>query len=126
MLRIILGLKKKQQANMQKVRHKIKMMSVNQVCCYHTLLEAYNVIQNSSSEQIRFKWENYHENKYSFRNRTKNDPRIPDKRMKTCIGFSYNDAKRLSNLPSNVKETSNPSIFKSMIKNWIWENIPSY
>ena len=117
MLRIILGLKKKQQANMQKVRHKIKMMSVNQVCCYHTLLVAYNVIQNSSSEQIRFKWENYHENKYSFRNRTKNDPRIPDKRMKTCIGFSYNDAKRLSNLPSNVKETSNPSIFKSMIKN---------
>ena len=67
MLRIILGLKMKQQANMQKVRQRIKMMSVNQMCCYHTILEAFNVIRNSSSEQIKMKWENNHETKYSIR-----------------------------------------------------------
>ena len=116
----------KQQANMQKVRQRIKMMSVNQMCCYHTILEAFNVIRNSSSEQIKMKWENHHEIKYSLRNRTKNDPRIPDKPMKKCIGFTYNGAKLFNKLPCNVKETLSPSIFKSMIKTWIWENIPSY
>ena len=37
------------------MRQRIKMMSVNQMCCYHTILEAYNVIRNSSSEQIKIR-----------------------------------------------------------------------
>ena len=53
MLRIILGLNIKQQINMQHVREKIRMMSVNQMNVYHTILEAYNVVRYSSSEQIK-------------------------------------------------------------------------
>ena len=38
MLRLILGLKQKNYVNMQQVRENIKMMSVNQMCIYHTAL----------------------------------------------------------------------------------------
>ena len=57
MLRLILGCNIKQHINMENIRKKVKMMSINQMCVYHTILEAYNVIRNSSSECIKRKWD---------------------------------------------------------------------
>ena len=37
------------------LKRKIKMMSVNQISVYHTLLEAYNIMSHSSFEQIHKK-----------------------------------------------------------------------
>ena len=65
MIRLICDLKKNQHVNMQKVRENIKMFSVNQMAVYHTLLESYNVIKNSTSEQIKTEWEYKCETKYS-------------------------------------------------------------
>ena len=39
-------------------REKIKMMPVNQMAIYHTVLEAHNVIKNAASDQIKTKWLN--------------------------------------------------------------------
>ena len=55
MLRLIFGFQIKQRVNMQRLREKIKMFSVNQMCVYHTILEAYNVVENSSSQKIKLK-----------------------------------------------------------------------
>ena len=49
---------------MKNVREKIKMMSVNQIAFYQVLLEAYNIMRHSSSEQIHKKWANIDEKKY--------------------------------------------------------------
>ena len=111
---------------MQHVREKIRMMSVNQMNVYHTILEAYNVVRHSSSEQIKMKWEDKHENNYSLRSRTTNDVKIPVKPMKKCTGFTYSGGKLFNKLPCNIKETLNPNTFKSLTRTWIWENIPSY
>ena len=46
MLRVIFGHKLKNHVNMKNVREEIKMMSVNQISVYHTLLEAYNVMRD--------------------------------------------------------------------------------
>ena len=61
MIRVIYGLKKQNHVNLVNVRKKIKMMSVNQISVYHTLLEAYNIMRHSSSEQIHMKWTNIRE-----------------------------------------------------------------
>ena len=53
---------------MMHVRKKIKMFSVNQMCVYHTLLETYNIIRNSASEQIKMKWTDISEKNYFMRN----------------------------------------------------------
>ena len=70
MIRVIIGAGKEKHINMMNTRTKLKIMSVNQICIYHTLLEAYNVMINSSSEKIKLKWTNLNEKKYSLRSIT--------------------------------------------------------
>ena len=126
MIRVIMGLDKKKHINMQHLREEIKMMSINQMSIYHTLLEAYNVIRNSSSEQIKLKWAKKNEIKYFLRSESRFDQMIPEKPMTKCVGFSYNGSKLFNMLPSKIKDTTDPKIFKSQIKTWIWKNIPAY
>ena len=35
-----------------------------------------------------------------------------------CTGFN--------NLPNNIRETQDRFIFKKLVKNWIWDEVPSY
>ena len=128
MLRLILGLKQKDHINMQQVREKIKMFSVNQMAIYHSLLETYNIKRKSASEQIKLKWEDKKVNtcSMSFRSSTNNDVKIPEKPSKKCTGFSYSGAKLFNILPGDIKKCLNSNKFKSMIKEWIWREIPSY
>ena len=92
------------------------------MCIYHTLLEAHNVIKNKSSEQILSKWVKS-EQKYDFR--SSNDLKVPKQPKVNCTGFAYNGSKVFNSLPRNIKETLNSVSFKTLIKKWIWENIPS-
>ena len=126
MLRLPLGCNIKKHINMENIRQKVKMMSINQMCVYHTILEAYNVIRNSSSECIKRKWEYKHGNRYLLRSESTNDLTIPVKPISKCVGFTYNGAKLFNKLPMHIKKTLNPTSFKSQIKSWIWENIPSF
>ena len=126
MIRIILGLNKQDHINLRVVREKIKMMSVNQMVVYHTLLEGFKILRNSASEKIYLKWRDNSEKKYSLRNVTKNDLKIPDKPKSNCIGFTYMHAKLFNLLPITLRENTNQDTFKSAIKTWIWETIPSY
>ena len=125
MLRVIFGLKLKNHINMKNVREEIKMMSVNQISVYHTLLEAYNVMRHLSSEQIHMKW-TIIERKYALRSITKGDLKVPDKPKLKCLGFTYNGAKLFNMLPVQMRKLEEPNTFKTMTKDWIWENIPSH
>ena len=126
MIRVIFSINKKKHINMQHLREKMKMMSVNQMNAYHTLLEAYNIICNCSSEQIQKKWANKNVSKHFFRSESKNDQRVPEKPAKKCIGFSYHGAKLFNLLPGDIKEAKNSKTFKTLIKEWIWKTVPSY
>ena len=126
MLRVILGLKKENHINMVLVREKIQMFSINQICVYHTLLEAYNIVRMSASEKIRLKWTDTNEKKYILRSITKDDLKIPEKPVAKCLNFTYNGAKLFNMLPKRIRETQNLNSFKILTKEWIWENIPSY
>ena len=125
MLRVIFGLKLKNHINMKNVREEIKMMSVNQISVYHTLLEAYNVMRHLSSEQIHMKW-TIIERKYALRSINKGDLKVPDKPKLKCLGFTYNGAKLFNMLPVQMRKLEEPNTFKTMTKDWIWENIPSH
>ena len=111
---------------MQKVREKIGMMSVNQMIIYHTIVEAYNIVKYSSSDQIRHKWESKKETTYCLGSESNNDIMIPKKSTTKCIGFTYFGAKLLNMLPSDIKRNEHSSIFKAKLKNWIRQKIPSY
>ena len=125
MLRVIFGLKLRNHINMKNVREKIKMMSVNQISVYHTLLEAYNVMSHLSYEQIHMKW-TIIEKKYALRSITNRDLKVPEKPKLKCLGFTYNGAKLFNMLPIQIRETKDSNTFKTLTKEWIWEKIPSY
>ena len=36
------------------------------------------------------------------------------------------EGRGISMLPPQMRETKDPNTFKTMMKNWIWEKIPSY
>ena len=126
MIRVIFGFKEHNHINMKKIREKFRIMSVNQISIYHTLLETYNIIKNSSSTQIQTKWTNRKENKYSLRSVTNHDLKVPEKPNAKCLGFSYFGAKIFNKLPITIRENESSSSFKSMTKEWIWKNIPSF
>ena len=126
MIRAILGINKKQHINMKQIRIENNMMSVNQMSVYHTLVEAHNIMRNSSSEQIKFKWTDEFENKYSLRSKSNKILKVPEKPMTKCTGFSYCGSKLYNMLPSDIKESVNMNTFKSLTKKWIWKYIPSF
>ena len=68
MIRVIFGLRRQDHVNLQQLREKVKLMSVNQLCIYHTLLEAYNIMRYSASEQIQTKWTDSHDSLKSMFN----------------------------------------------------------
>ena len=68
MLRVIHGLRISNRVNMVELRTKIKMMSVNQMSIYHTIMEVFNIIHNKSSEQISNKYS--HHERHSLRKNT--------------------------------------------------------
>ena len=125
MLRLILGLKKEDHVSMIHTRKNLNMMSVNQICIYHTLLETYNIMRNLASEEIHLKWTDTSEKKYSLRNISKNVLKVPEKPVPKCLGFTYNAAKLFNLLPRNLREMTNENTFKIQTKEWIWKNIPS-
>ena len=127
MVRIILGIRKNHHVNMKDLRNKIRIMSVNQMCVYHTILEAHNIMKNVSLEQNKSKWTFKEENKHFLRNKTENGLKIPEKPLKNCTGFTYSASKLYNMLPSNLKENNlNTDKFKLLIKDRVWKDIQSF
>ena len=52
MLRLLVNKKRGSLTNMERVRSELKMTSVNQLSCYHTAIEMFNVINNNSSAAL--------------------------------------------------------------------------
>ena len=105
------------------LREKIGMLSVNQMNCYHVLLEAFNVIRHGSSVKIQEKWKMTN-NQYS--NRRVNNVKVPKVIHTRCEGFSFYGAKFWNSLPEELKAITKPDIFKVKLKEFIWETFPSF
>ena len=54
---------------------------------------------------IVLKWTNIGEKKYSLRNITNKDLKVPEKPRLKCMGFTYNGAKLFNMLPPQMRET---------------------
>ena len=101
-------------------------MSVNQMTIYHTIIWKYllYLLYNYSSEQINNKYR--HHDRHSLRRNTNNFLRVPEILLRRkCTGFTYCGAKIFNNLPNNIRETQDSIIFKKLVKNWIWDEVPS-
>ena len=55
MLRVIHGKKRSDHLNMTKLRRDLKVFSVNQLTCYHVLVENFNIVKFKSVEHLHNK-----------------------------------------------------------------------
>ena len=124
MLRMLIGHSRQSHTNMQELREEMKIMSVNQISCYHVAIEMFNIIVNGSSKSLQdeFKLE---QRGYPLRSLEDGQVKVPQKGKKSCTGFSYTGPKLWNYLPSEIRTTDNRDEFKAKIKSWIWTNIPS-
>ena len=119
MLRELFGHKRKDRINMQKLREEQNILSVNQLACYHILVETYNILKKNSSPQIEDRIKTRKNTRYDTRSKEKGDLNIIAKPNKNCIGFTYTSAKLWNMLPEEFRKISNPKSFKSKIKDWV-------
>ena len=124
MLRVIFGFNLEDKVNMEKLRTKIEMFSVNQLNCYHVLVEAFNVINHGSSNKIQEKWMPNNEKSYS--NRREHNVKVPRVDHVKCEGFTLYGAKMWNQLPEDIKLIKKPKLFQNRVKEYLWANIPSY
>ena len=124
MIRLLCGHRRSDHINMQELRKKINMLSVNQLSCYHILLETFNILRNNSSPQIEEKIKPRENARYQMRSSTRGDLHVIEKPKKSCLGFTYTSAKLWNMLPQEIRNQEKIDPFKSEIKKWISKNIP--
>ena len=125
MLRVLFGHKRADKINMEELRKRQDMLSVNQLACYHTLIETFNILHKNASPQIEEKIRPRDNTRYNMRSNGKGELYIIDKPLKSCTGFTYMAGKLCNLLPEEFRKITDPDPFKLKIKSWIGENIPS-
>ena len=122
MVRVIRGLKQADHINMKEVRKQINMLSVNQMSVYHTAMEAYNVTNRTSSEQLQEKLIR-HEGRHSERSAANNELYVPKEPRIQCTGFSYLGSKLYNMITADIKNAKTIDHLKTKLLGWIWKNI---
>ena len=92
------------------------MITVNSVIALQNLRDLYD----GSFYFLQAEFEPL-EKKCALRSITNRDLKVSEKPKLNCLGFAYNGAELF-----NTYAAENPNTFKTMTKDWIWENIPSY
>ena len=104
---------------------KLDMMSVNQMTCYHYLVECFNIINFGSSEKLR--------KKLMPKNPRSKSLTVPLVRKNNCRGFAYYAAKLWNSMPAKIRigamnlddkknQKSRLESFKRSVKLWILGN----
>ena len=125
MIRLLGNHKRSDHITMKTEREKLKIFSVNQMAVYHVALEMFNIVVKESSENIREKIILPENPFYEMRSRNKGEVRVPKPPPKRCMGFSYTGPKLYNYLPEVFRKTTDPDLYKELLKNWIWDEIPS-
>ena len=124
MIRLINGYTRSDHINMKELRAKTRLLSVNQLSVYHTVLEVYNVVWNNSSMQLKKKMQKMQGSAYVTRSEVRGDLPIPTKPSEGCLSFSYKGPKLWNLVPKHIREETEQTTFKAELKAWIMKEMP--
>ena len=105
MLRLLVNKKRDSHTNMEKLRNELKMMSVNQLSCYHKAIEMFNLINNNSSASLHEEMIQVPKG-YSLRGLEDGTVIVPGRGKKNCNGFHYMGPKLWNSLPAHIRKTT--------------------
>ena len=101
--------------NVEKLRKKINMFSVNHMNIYQMNItrEAFIVKNFGTADNIQKKWLTNNEDLYC--NRRKLDVKVPRVDHVKCRGFSWHAANVWNNFPESLKSIKKPETFKNKL-----------
>ena len=91
LFRLLDGKSKKDKVNVERIAKKFELMSINQMTCYHILMETYKIIHFGASEKLKKKLLPNSEHSKSLK--------VPLVTKASCRGFTYYAAKLWNSLP---------------------------
>ena len=100
MFRLLDGKSKKDRVKVQKIATKFGLMSINQMTCYHYLMETYKIIHFGASDKLRKKL--VPNSKFS------KNLHVPLVKKTSCRGFTYYAARLWNSLPPTTKMREKP------------------
>ena len=127
MFRLLAGKKLLDKVRVVDLGKKLNMMSINQMTCYHTLTETFNIINYGASEKIQ--------KKLLPKSDTSSSLTVPLCRKVSCRSFSYYASRLWNKLPVTIRASAMPAsliknnpkaeqnrlnTFKKEVKKWIW------
>ena len=119
------GFKRSHHINIAQLFRDNSMMSVNQICVYHILLEMFNVLNNDSSSDLNEKITSDElQSKYNLRSEVRCDLRVPRKPRRNCEGFSYTGPRVWNILPTEIRNLKRSETFKREVKKFIRSEVP--
>jgi hypothetical protein len=126
MQRTILGYRVRDKVQRKKIWEETGMMTVNQMACYHLMMETNNVLNFGSSESLRECMREGGElTNVKTRANMRGDLKVPNN-VEKLNGFAYYGAKLWNRLPKELREAKTNGRFRSGVKKWIRENIPQH
>ena len=127
MFRLLAGKSLLDKVRVEDLGRKFKVMSINQMACYHTLTETFNIINYGASEKIQ--------SKLLPKSETSTNLTVPLFKKSSCRGFSYFASRLWNQLPVGIRVKAMPAAFvendakgekirqvnfKKEVKKWIW------
>ena len=127
MFRLLAGKSLLDKVCVEDLGKKFNMMSINQMACYHTLTETFNIINYGASEKIQ--------SKLLPKSDKSTNLTIPLFKKSSCRGFSYFASRLWNQLPVGIRMKAMPTAFvkndakgeklrqnnfKKEVKIWIW------
>ena len=98
MIRLLMGKSRRNHTNMEKARHQRKIMSVNQLSCYHVAIEMYNIINHKSSDSLHKEMKMVPRG-YNLRGLEEGKVNVPEKGKKIMQWFPLPRAKAMEFSP---------------------------
>ena len=95
MFRLLSGKKLKDKVRFEKIAIEFNLMSMNQMACYHVLIETYNIINFGASQKIR--------EKLLPRNPNSSHLRVPLFKKESCRSFSFYAARLWNIMPLVIR-----------------------
>ena len=122
MFRLLDGKSKKDKVSVQKIAKKFEMMSINQLTCYHILMETYKILHFGASDKLKAK--------LVPNSKMSKNLQVPLVKRSSCRGFTYFAARLWNSLPPQIKMRERPcqeekpdrkrlNGFKKDISKWI-------
>lgn len=120
MVRVVLGKRQADRINMAVARESLKIMSVNQLACYHTLIETWKIMNYDTLPELK-QILTTTSNPNNMKTRSKKDGlvNIAPYTLERNRGFAQKCAKLWNSLPLQIRQNNKISSFKTEIKKYV-------